>query len=149
MKRLFSFTILAFIICIITTSFKAGKPSGIVDDVLTYTNEFRASKGLKALTPNEALNRIAQKHSEDMASGKVRFGHDGFSKRNAAAQKQLSIQYFAENVAYGVPTGEAVVNLWKNSGGHRANMLGKYAQIGIGVAKDKQGRIFYTQVFSD
>ncbi len=149
MKRLLSFTILAFSIGILTTAFKAGKPSGIVDDVLAYTNEFRVSKGLKALAPNEALNRIAQKHSEDMANRKVKFGHDGFSKRNAAAQKQLSIHYFAENVAYGVPTGQEAVNLWKNSEGHRANMLGKYAQIGIGVAKDKQGRIFYTQVFSD
>lgn len=149
MKRFLSFTILVLSAGILTTSFKAGRSSGIVDDVLTYTNEFRASRGLKALTPNEALNRIAQKHSENMASGKVKFGHDGFSKRNAAAQKRLSIHYFAENVAYGVPTGQEAVNLWKNSEGHRANMLGKYAQIGIGVAKDKQGRIFYTQVFSD
>lgn len=149
MKRFLSFTILVLAAGFLTTSFKTGRSSGIVDDVLTYTNEFRASRGLKALTPNEALNRIAQKHSENMSSGKVKFGHDGFSKRNAAAQKQLSIHYFAENVAYGVPTGQEAVNLWKNSEGHRANMLGKYAQIGIGVAKDKQGRIFYTQVFSD
>lgn len=130
-------------------SFSLSKPAGIVEDVLTYTNEFRKSKGLNNLSANEALNRIAQQHSEDMASGKVRFGHDGFSKRNAAAQQQLSIQYFAENVAFGVSTGEAVVNLWKNSEGHRKNMLGKYSKIGIGVAKDKKGRLFYTQVFSD
>ena len=130
-------------------SFITVAPSGLADDVLTYTNKFRDSKGLNELSANTILNSIAQKHSEDMASGRVKFGHDGFEKRNTAAQKQLFIRNFAENVAFGVNTGEDVVNMWKNSAGHRKNMLGKFTQIGIGVAKDKQGRIFYTQVFSD
>ncbi|RYD76025.1 MAG: CAP domain-containing protein, partial [Sphingobacteriales bacterium] len=117
--------------------------------VLEFTNKFRSSKGLNDLAPNKYLNELAQQHSENMASGKVKFGHDGFAKRNTAAQKQMAIRNFAENVAYGAATGEAVVNQWKNSDGHRKNMLGKFSQIGIGVAKDKQGRIFYTQVFSD
>ncbi|RYZ20068.1 MAG: CAP domain-containing protein, partial [Chitinophagaceae bacterium] len=55
----------------------------------------------------------------------------------------------AENVAFGASTGEDVVNMWKNSAGHRNNMLGKFSRIGIGVARDKKGQLFYTQVFSD
>ncbi|MBC7935097.1 MAG: CAP domain-containing protein [Rhizobacter sp.] len=130
-------------------SFTSQRPASIEADVLNYTNEFRHSKGLDNLTTNAILNNIAQKHSENMASGRVKFGHDGFAKRNTAAQKQLAIRSFAENVAFGVTTGEAVVDLWKNSEGHRKNMLGKFNQVGIGVAKDKQGRIFFTQLFSD
>lgn len=149
MKRSSFFAVFPALLFVLATSFAFKKSAGIVDDVLTYTNQFRSSKGLKNLQSNQVLNRIAQQHSEDMASGKVRFGHDGFSKRNTAAQQQLAIKYFAENVAFGVTTGEDAVNLWKNSEGHRKNMLGAYSRIGIGVATDKRGRIFYTQVFSD
>ena len=137
------------VISSVLLSFTLDPVNNIADDVLAYTNKFRDSKGLNDLAPNAILNNIAQKHSENMAAGKVKFGHDGFAKRNGEAQKQLSIRSFAENVAFGVNSGEAVVELWKNSEGHRKNMLGKFTQVGIGVAKDKNGRIFYTQVFSD
>lgn len=97
----------------------------------------------------KGLNTIARKHSEDMAGGRVGFGHEGFGKRNAMANRVIKHMHdFAENVAYGPTTGTAVVNLWKNSPGHRRNMLGHYKYIGIGVAKDRQGRIYYTQVFA-
>ncbi|HEX3164700.1 MAG TPA: CAP domain-containing protein, partial [Chitinophagaceae bacterium] len=40
---------------------------GITEDVFKYTNQFRRSKGLKALEMRNDLNVIARKHSEDMA----------------------------------------------------------------------------------
>ena len=42
----------------------------LTEDVLKYTNQFRKSKGLKALEMRDDLNAIARKHSEDMASGR-------------------------------------------------------------------------------
>lgn len=146
LSRLLFLTILFFSLI----SFVPGGNKDIADDVLAYTNQFRKANGLKQLKGNEVLDAIAQKHSENMAAGKVKFGHDGFAQRNAAAQKKISsIKSFAENVAFGINSGKEAVDLWKNSAGHRKNMLGYFTQIGIGVAKDKQGRIFYTQVFSD
>lgn len=66
----------------------------------------------------KGLNAIARKHSEDMARGKVGFGHDGFGQRNAMANKAIKHMHgFAENVAYGPTTGKQVVTLWKT---HRA-----------------------------
>ena len=96
---------------------------------------------------NEDLNAIAQKHSSNMAKGRVRFGHAGFSQREAQAKKKINIYSFAENFAFGPTTGKQVVTMWKNSSGHRRNMLGRYKYIGIGIAKDRRGRIYYTQVF--
>lgn len=146
LSRLLFFSVLFFSLI----SFVPGGNKDIADDVLTYTNQFRKANGLNQLKGNEVLDAIAQKHSENMAAGKVRFGHDGFAQRNATAQKKISsIKNFAENVAFGINSGKEAVDLWKNSPGHRKNMLGRFTQIGIGVAKDKQGRIFYTQVFSD
>jgi len=61
--------------------------SGLVKDVLTYTNKFRKSKRLPVLIINDELNAIAQKHSADMARGKVAFGHAGFSKETTWQNK--------------------------------------------------------------
>jgi uncharacterized protein YkwD len=84
-----------------------------------------------------------------MASGRVGFGHDGFAKRNAIAGKMIRpLSSFAENVAYGPTSAGQVITIWKNSSEHRRNMLGHYKYIGIGVAKDKQGSLYYTQFFA-
>jgi uncharacterized protein YkwD len=153
MKRTFVITSL-ICLCLFTSliSFSpvtAVTDANLVDDVLSQTNKFRKSKGLSALVIREELNAIAQKHSADMARGRVGFGHGGFAKRDAMARKKMnSIHSFAENVAYGPTSGKQVVTMWKNSSGHRRNMLGRYKYIGIGIAKDRQGRIFYTQVFA-
>jgi uncharacterized protein YkwD len=143
--RLFFFIVMAGLY-----SFTPGDTDTLlVNDVFKETNEFRKSNGLKLLTMTDALNAIAQKHSENMASGKTSFGHDGFDKRNVLAMKTLpDMRGFAENVALDAKSARAVLELWKNSSGHRRNLLGNYRYIGIGIARDKQGRIFYTQVFA-
>ncbi|MEP7374110.1 MAG: CAP domain-containing protein [Chitinophagaceae bacterium] len=142
-----SFT--CFTLFISLTSFSPHTHSNIVDDVLSQTNQFRKSNRLPALTINTELNAIAQKHSADMANGRVGFGHGGFSKRNQMARNAIqSLNRFAENVAYGATSGKEVVTDWKNSPGHRRNMLGRYKYIGIGIARDRRGRIYYTQVFA-
>ena len=150
MKRTYLITSLSFLILLASlTSFSPDRDSNLIDDVLSQTNKFRRSKGLPALIINEELNAIAQKHSANMARGKVGFGHGGFSKRNNMASKVIQpLNNFAENVAYGATSGKEVVTMWKNSSGHRRNMLGRYKYIGIGTAKDRQGHIYYTQIFA-
>lgn len=123
-------------------------PQGSLQDVLSYTNKFRKSRGLDALIMRDDLNAIAQQHSENMASGKTGFGHDGFNKRQQQAKQLIKgADSFAENVAYGASNGKEAVDGWKKSPGHRRNMLGSYRYIGIGIAADRQGRLYYTQLF--
>lgn len=142
------FSFLCLTLFIGLTSFTPVADSNLVEDVLSYTNKFRKSKGLPALIMKDDLNDIAQKHSTNMAKGRVGFGHDGFQNRYDEARKKISgFSGFAENVAYGAKSGKDVVNMWKNSSGHRRNMLGNYKYIGIATSKDRQGRIYYTQVF--
>jgi uncharacterized protein YkwD len=50
------------------------------------------------------------------------------------------------NMGYENPAREAVES-WKNSQGHRNNMLGDYDLTGIGVARNAQGHYFFTQIF--
>ncbi len=145
-----SVTVILLSLFIAATSFSPRSNGNLVDDVLTQTNRFRTSNGLARLTMNNELNRIAQKHSDDMANDRVDFGHNGFGDRNAEAKRVIkSARNFAENVAYGPNSGKEVVNRWATSPGHRKNMLGHYKYIGIGIAKDRQGRNYFTQVFCD
>lgn len=121
---------------------------GLNEDVLKYTNQFRKSKGLPALEMRDDLNRIASTHSKDMAKGKCSFGHDGFNQRESEVQKIIQPFYeMAENVAYGATTGKGVVQMWKDSPGHRENMLGHYKYLGIGTAADDKGTIYFTAIF--
>lgn len=151
MKRRFflvSIACMAFFVSLVSFSRAGG--GDIITDILNYTNSFRASRGMPELINREDLNAIAQKHSADMAAGRVSFGHDGFEQRQQQAKAKLTtIRAFAENVAYGAKSGEEVVTLWKNSAGHRRNMLGKYKYVGIGTATDSRGLIYYTQIFAD
>jgi uncharacterized protein YkwD len=122
----------------------------VVGDVLSFTNKFRKSKRLPPLEMQEELNAIAQKHTDDMARGRVAFGHGGFETREARARKYFpNATHFAENVAYGSHNGKDAVEGWKSSSGHRRNMLGPYKYIGIGVARDRRGVLYYTQLFID
>ena len=124
--------------------------SSFSKNIVKETNQFRQSKGLPALIPTNEFNGIAQKHSSDMARKRVAFGHAGFKERSQKAKKLLNgrMSGFAENVAYGAKTSTEVVKGWENSPGHRRNMLGAYKYIGIGIAADKNGRLYYTQIFA-
>ena len=64
--------------------------------------------------------------------------------------KKFNISYKAagENIAKGQTSPAQVVNSWMNSQGHRENILStKFTDIGIGVAKDSNGTLYWTQMF--
>lgn len=150
MKRNFLSAI--FICCSLLVSLNSFSPhndnANLVNNILSLTNQFRKSQGLPPLMMKQQLNALAQKHSADMARGRVGFGHAGFGKRDAKATREIKgLHSFAENVAYGATSAKEVVTMWKNSPGHRRNMLGNYKYIGIGTAKDRKGQIYYTEVF--
>ena len=149
-NRIHLFALLTCLVLFISLiSFSEVQPAGLSQDVLNETNQFRRSNGLSELIMKEELNALAQKHSEDMARGRVSFGHSGFSKRTAQAKKKMDLAgYFAENVAYGPTTASGVVTMWKNSPDHRKNMLGPYEYMGIGIAKDRRGRLYYTVLYA-
>jgi uncharacterized protein YkwD len=118
------------------------------DQILYYTNQFRASNGLPPLKMEINCSLLAEKHSKDMASGRTEFGHDGFEVRAAALSKVLGgTSGAAENVAYGTLDAKGVVDGWIRSPGHRKNMLGNYNLIGIGYAQGKGRLMYFTQLF--
>lgn len=128
------------------TSFVA-PGNGLAEDLLKHTNDYRKSKKLATLEMRADLNAIAQSHSEDMAKGRRSFGHGGYEQRVQKIKKIFKNCSVAENVAYGANNAKEAFTIWKNSSGHRKNMLGNYKYVGIGTAKNKRGVIYYTEIF--
>ncbi|HEY4935695.1 MAG TPA: CAP domain-containing protein [Puia sp.] len=117
-------------------------------EILQFVNDDRKQHGLLLLQINAMESSLASKHSQDMAAGKVKFGHDGFNARAKAIQKSLGSYEIGENVASGPMTAREVVDGWLNSPGHKKNIEGNFTLTGIGYARDKKGDIYFTQIFS-
>jgi uncharacterized protein YkwD len=111
-------------------------------------NQYRASKKLSPLNVDRRISQQARIHSLNMASGKVKFSHDGFDGRAKAIA--IPYQSVAENVAYNMGFSDPVRNAvdgWIKSEGHRKNMEGQFNLTGIGIAKNAKGEYYFTQLF--
>jgi uncharacterized protein YkwD len=111
-------------------------------------NRYRASKELPPLKWSSAIAAPARQHSAAMASGQTSFGHGGFQARVKATG--VVFQGAAENVAYNQgyrDPVDAAIQGWLKSPGHRKNIEGNYDTAGIGVARNANGEIYFTQVF--
>ncbi len=95
-----------------------------------------SSKCSGTTSQNDALNRAAQKHTENM----IRYnffshtGQDGSSPTDRVKAEGLNVGA-GENIAAGYSTAEAAFDGWWNSSGHRSNMENcTYTHVGIGYA---------------
>lgn len=121
----------------------------MADEILKYINEYRRRKRLPPMAINAKMNTEAQKHSENMAARRTSFGHNGFQGRLKRISPALDgLSGGAENVAMGSTTAKEVVDNWLKSSVHRQNIEGRYNFTGIGVAPDKRGVLYFTQIFA-
>lgn len=115
--------------------------SSLEQSVLNEINGYRRSKGLRALAVDECLTEAARAWSSRMArSGGLSHGGSVCPNRS-----------WAENVAY-TYAPENFFELWRDSAGHRANMLRSGAtKIGVGIVsvRDSYGTRYYATTQSD
>lgn len=116
-------------------------------EVIRLVNEIRQQRGLRVLTYDWQLARVARYKSQDMRDNRY-FSHTSpvygspFKMMNSFG---ISYRSAAENIAKGQATPRDVVNAWMNSSGHRANILNSsFTHIGVGYVED--GR-YWTQMF--
>ena len=116
-------------------------------EVVRLVNEARAKNGLKELTYNWELSRVARYKSQDMKDLGY-FSHTSPTYGSPfQMMKSFGISYrtAGENIAKGYASPEAVVNAWMNSPGHRANILNStYTHIGVGFVSSGN---YWTQMF--
>lgn len=121
----------------------------MADEILQYINSYRRKKGLPPMAMNATMSAEAQKHSENMAARRTSFGHNGFQHRLKRISSALNgLPGAAENVAMGSTTAREVVDNWLKSSVHKQNIEGAYNLTGIGVAPDKKGVLYFTQIFA-
>jgi uncharacterized protein YkwD len=94
--------------------------------------------------------QAARNHSKNMAKQhKLEHVLDDKEPADRVADTGYKRKYVAENVAGGQRLApKAAFDLWVESKPHKENMLDeKFEEIGVGVARDDKGEVYYTQVF--
>lgn len=118
------------------------------DRILELVNSERTSRGLTALTRNTLLDIAATAHADDMSAGAFfsHTGSDGGSVSGRATAAGYPWTTIGENIAQGDLSPEAVMDLWMNSDGHRANILNAtFTELGVGI--NDSGSTLWVQVF--
>ena len=155
----------------------ANLTSALAADLERYVhrlvNEHRVAQGLKPLAFNPEISAVARRHSRDMATGRVGYGHEGFDTRRRAVAAIIPLRSFGENVAWsqasvvgglageGTQSGRegrvsrcqaaaanSIVEGWLSSLPHRKNIESSdYELTGVGVAPGPGGEYYFTQLF--
>jgi uncharacterized protein YkwD len=118
--------------------------------LLDLTNKARQKEGLRPLKANAKLFEAARKHSANMAR-QQHLSHTLDGKNVGDRLREVRYRGFGwgENVATGQSTPSEAIETWLDSPGHRKNMLSRsYREIGLGIAKDEDGGLYWTQVFA-
>ena len=123
--------------------------SSVTNEYLDLVNARRASLGLNPLILQNEMSILAITHSQNMASGKVSFGHTGFTERCDDSREIMSGgNLCGEIVANGQDNASEVYAAWMASSGHRQKIEeGRYTHTGFGYYKNSEGEIYWTQIF--
>ena len=114
----------------------------MANEIARGLNASRLANGQSALDFNRKLGQAAMAHACDMSVNDF-FGHQGSDGSNS--QRRVRAAGYqdclvAENLAWGYPVAEQIINGWMNSPGHRSNMLHPRAQeFGIGITVGAKG----------
>lgn len=113
--------------------------------VISATNEFRKSHHLKSVKSQSCVDRWAEDQAQWMASTGT-FAHREGRMRQILRDCKLTM--VSENIALNFRSGTKAVTGWKNSAGHRKNMMAsKMRYIGVGAVKGSDGQWYVSQVF--
>ena len=125
----------------------AAENATIEQQVVDLVNKERVANGLKPLSVDWEVARVAEHKSQDMLN-KNYFSHTSPTYGSPFDMlKNYGIKYRSagENIAKGQRSAGEVVNAWMNSSGHRANILNSsYTHIGVGYVSNGH---YWTQLF--
>jgi uncharacterized protein YkwD len=111
--------------------------------ILVLVNSERLKQGLHPLTLVACADGFANSWATALAQT-GNFVHQSLSPIMAGCAARGA----GENIAYGNVSADAMMTMWMNSPGHRANILnGSYTGIGIGATSTSSGRWYGVQDF--
>ena len=118
-------------------------------EYMEVLNGHRASLGLVGFIENDEIAKEAQTHAENMAQGSSPFGIAGYEERCARIKLALGQgSNCGELVARGPSSVAEVLGLWMESDSGRSKLQSiKYTHSAIGLAKSKEGKEYWVQIF--
>ena len=130
-----------------SANYASAQMEGYARQVAGIVNRERAANGLSPLKYSDKLSEAALVRAEEIQSAFSHTRPNGTRCFTAMTEAGINYQSAGENIAYGQRNPEEVMNSWMNSSGHRANILGSYEYIGIGVTY-KNGTYYWSQFFA-
>ncbi len=119
--------------------------------LLEELNGYRAEQGLAPLVYSKVLEQTIDAHVSDLWERGF-FSHtnpDGEGPGDRAVRSGFCHTYVGENIAAGQKSIAQVMQAWKDSPSHDANMLEpEYVYVGIGFFVDPAGRHYWGQTFA-
>lgn len=114
-------------------------------------NSYRAQNGLPPLRLNAELSEAARAHSQDLSNSDriSHYGSDGSDTLERVRRAGYNPRLTAENVGTGQSSLEEVIEGWKNSRDHNANLLLADAEeMGMAMVHnpDTKFKTFWTMV---
>ena len=142
------------------TEAKAEKPvassDARVNEVIAGINAERTSAGVGTVTYDATLTDMAQTRASENAANNFFVVENGRHKRpdgrNASSICEDYHQYgnFGEVMGRYQATPAEIVNGWHNSATHYACMTNaKYNRVGVGVAADSNGQLYWVAILMD
>jgi len=127
--------------------------SGVEKEAFRLINQYRRTSELAPLAWDDSIAEVARAHSREMATGKVDFGHDGFSDRVTRLKTVMTegkVKGAGENVFMSDGLDQVArfaVREWLQSPRHLENIRGDFNYSGLGVWQNADGTIYFTQIF--
>jgi uncharacterized protein YkwD len=145
------------VITVTTASGVTGRSSASVIDLVAFansvfelTNVERANAGLQPLSRRDSLTSAGVVRADETVEVFSHARPDGRSCFTAFDESGVTYMLAGENIAMGQRTPGEVVRGWMDSPGHRANILNKdFGHLGVGVAMDSNGTLYWVQLFTD
>jgi uncharacterized protein YkwD len=122
----------------------------LAEEVFRLTNHERDRAGLPLFRSNAPLTLAAEVRANEIIRHFSHTRPDGRDCFTAFDESDVDYRTAGENLAAGQRTPADAVRGWMNSPGHRENIMNRsFGQLGIGVAMDNTGRLYWTQTFTD
>ncbi len=118
--------------------------------VVDLANAARSMLGMGPLRCDPLMTQAARLHSQDMCDQGYfdHTGRDGSQPWDRMQRAGVRFDSAGENIAWGYGSPQSVHDGWMTSPGHRANLLGQWGRIGVGLSPCG-GDNYWTQVFAD
>lgn len=117
-----------------------------VVETVNLVNHERGTRGLPPLRLDDRAAAAARSHAVDMAASATmrHVGSDGADGGDRLAAAGYEWSSWAENLGAGFVDPRTLVAVWMDSSGHRSNLLGDFADIGVGVEASAEGILYWS-----